>query len=173
MADVTDPFATQQQVDDSARAGGRRPGAARAGTGPARASAQAQIDAGRQALAEQRDQAREAGTLAAVRPQLQAAEQQLDDGQAELDRQRAKIDEQAPQLEVGATLSELSAGYRTVSEDGSAAVANVVFDDPINEVTIETKTEIEDLVADAGIEGVDIHPSQEIAQTVPSILGPG
>ena len=36
-----------------------------------------------------------------------------------------------------------------------------------------SKTEIEDLVADAGIDGVDLYPSQDIAQTVPSILGPG
>ena len=32
---------------------------------------------------------------------------------------------------------------------------------------------IEGLVADAGIDGVDLYPSQDIAQTVPSILGPG
>ena len=152
MADVTDPFATQQQVDDSARKVADGQEQLEQGTAQLK-SAQAQIDAGREALAEQREQAREAGTLAAVRPQLQAAEQELADGQAELDRQRAKVEEQAPQLEVGVTLSELSAGYRTVSEDGSAAVANVVFDDPINEVTVETKTEIEDIVADAGIYG--------------------
>ncbi len=42
-----------------------------------------------------------------------------------------------------------------------------------NEVTTEVKTEIEDLVAGADIDGVDVHPSQDIAQTVPSILGPG
>ena len=99
--------------------------------------------------------------------------QQLDDGQAELDRQQAKVDEQAPQLELGATLSALGSGFRTVSADGSAAVANVTFDVSTNEVTAEVKTEIEDLVADAGIDGVDVFPSQDIAQTVPSILGPG
>ena len=52
-------------------------------------------------------------------------------------------------------------------------MANVVFEVPINEVTTEVKTEIEDLVADADIDGVELYPSQEIAQTVPSILGPG
>ena len=170
---MSDPFATQDQLDSSARPGGRRPPAARGGPGPARARGQAQIDAGREALAEQRAQAREDGTLAAIRPQLEEAEQQLDDGQAELDRQRAKVDEQAPQLEQGETLSELSSGFRTVSADGSAAVANVTFDVSTNEVTAEVKTEIEDLVADADIDGVDLYPSQDIAQTVPSILGPG
>ena len=137
------------------------------------AEAQGQITAGRAALEEQRAQARANGTLADVRAQLDAAQQQLDDGQAELDRQRAKIDEQAPQLAQGETLTRLASGYRTVSEDGSAAVANVVFAVAINEVEVDTKTAIEDLLADADIDGVALYPSQDIAQTVPSILGPG
>ncbi|WP_457186506.1 MMPL family transporter [Nocardioides sp. P5_E3] len=172
VSDVSDPFATQDQLDSSAEqvADGRR----QLNDGLTQLSAgQAQIDAGRRALAQQRAQAREDGTLAAIRPQLEAAEQQLDDGQAELDRQQAKVDEQAPQLEQGETLSELSSGFRTVSVDGSAAVANVTFDVSTNEVTAEVKTEIEDLVADADIDGVALYPSQDIAQTVPSILGPG
>src|SRR5688572_22803102 len=148
VADVADPFATQDQLDSSAEqvADGRRQ--LNDGVAQLRAG-QAQIDAGREALAQQRAQAREDGTLAAIRPQLEAAEQQLDDGQAELDRQQAKVDEQAPQLERGETLSELSSAFRTVSTDGSAAVANVTFDVSTNEVTAEVKTEIEDLVADA------------------------
>ena len=60
-----------------------------------------------------------------------------------------------------------------MSADGSAAVANVTFDVSTNEVTAEVKTEIEDIVADADIDGVALYPSQDIAQTVPSILGPG
>jgi RND superfamily putative drug exporter len=172
VEDVTDPFATQARVDEAAEqvADGQQ----QLQDGRAELDgAQAQIDAGRDALEQQRREAREAGTLAAVRSQLEAAEQQLDDGQTEVDRGLARIEEQGPRLEVGATLSGLSSGFRTVSEDGSAAVANVVFSLPINEVEVETKTAIEDLVADASIGGVDVHPSQEIAQTVPSILGPG
>jgi RND superfamily putative drug exporter len=172
VSDVTDPFETQRQVDDSAQQ--VADGQDRLEDGRVQLdSAEAQLDTGREALAQQRRDARADGTLDAVRPLLQAAEQDLADGQARLDRQRARLEEQAPRLAVGATLSELSAGYRTVSEDGSAAVANVVFDAPINEVAVETKTEIEELVAGAGIDGVEVHPSQDIAQTVPTILGPG
>ncbi|HSU01343.1 MAG TPA: MMPL family transporter [Nocardioides sp.] len=172
VADVSDPFATQDQLDDAAEqvADGQQQledGVARLDDG------QAQIDAGRAALAAQREQAREAGALAAVRDQLADAQQQLDDGQAELDRQRARVEEQAPQLQQGAILTRLSSGFRTVSEDGSAAVANVTFDVAINEVSADVKTEIEDLVAEADIDGVALYPSQDIAQTVPSILGPG
>jgi RND superfamily putative drug exporter len=172
VADVSDPFATQDRLDASAEqvADGRR----RLEEGLAQLHAgQAQIDAGRDALADQREQARADGTLPALREQLAAAEQQLDDGQAEIDRQVANVEEQSAPLELGATLSELSSGYRTVSQDGSAAVANVTFTVPINEVSAEVKTEIEDLVGDADIDGVALHPSQDIAQTVPSILGPG
>ncbi|CAB4964617.1 unannotated protein [freshwater metagenome] len=172
VADVSDPFATQEQLDSSAEqvADGRKQLAD--GLAQLR-EAQAQITGGRAALEQQRQQAREDGTLASVRAQLDAAQQQLDEGQAELDRQQEQVDEQAPQLEQGATLTSLSSGFRTVSEDGSAAVANVTFDVSTNEVTPEVKTEIEDLVADADIDGVEVHPSQDIAQTVPSILGPG
>ncbi|GAA1910751.1 MMPL family transporter [Nocardioides hwasunensis] len=172
VADVTDPFETQAQLDDSAKQ--VSDGKEQLDDGLAKLrEAQAQIDGGRAALEQQREQAREAGTLADVRAQLAAAEKQLDEGQAELDEQRAKAEAQAPQLEQGLTLSRLSAPYRSVSEDGSAAVANVVFDVATNEVSVETKTAIEDLVADADIDGVEVFASQEIAQTVPEILGPG
>ncbi|NYE36203.1 RND superfamily putative drug exporter [Nocardioides cavernae] len=172
VSDVTDPFQTQDDVDASAEqvADGRRQLAD--GEQKLR-DAQAQINLGRAALRDQRQQAREAGTLAAVREQLAAAQRQLDEGQAELDDQREKVEAEAPRLEQGAILSGLASGFRTVSEDGSAAVVNVVFSAPINEVTVETKEEIETLATDAGIDGVELHPSQEIAQTVPSILGPG
>ena len=172
VTDVTNPFATQEQLDDSAKQ--VADGQEQLEQGLAQLdAAQAQIDAGREALAEQRAQARQNGTLAQVRDQLAAAEAQLDEGQDEVDAGRAEAEEQTGPLEVGATLTGLSEDYRTVSEDGSAAVANVVFDMPVNEITVETKTAIEDLTADADIDGVAIYPSQEIAQTVPSILGPG
>lgn len=172
VSDVADPFATQEQLDSSAKqvADGQQ----RLEDGLAQLDgAQAQVDAGREAIADQRARAREDGTLREVRAQLAEAEQQLDEGQAEIDRQRERVERESAPLEVGVVLSDLSAGYRTVSQDGSAAVANVTFAVPINELTVEVKTEIEDLVADADIEGVELHPSQEIAQTVPSILGPG
>ena len=70
-------------------------------------------------------------------------------------------------------LSDLSAGYRTVSQDGSAAVANVTFTVPINELTAEVKTEIEDLVADADVEGVESTRRRRSPRRVPSILGAG
>ena len=172
VSDVADPFATQDRLDSGARKVAAGEAELRKGLDRLR-EAQAQIDLGRAAIEQQREQARAGGTLDDVRRQLASAEQQLDDGQAELDRQRARVQEQAAPLADGVTLSELSSGYRTVSEDSSAAVANVVFDVPITEVTLEVKTEIEDLVAGADIAGVELHPSQDIAQGVPSILGPG
>jgi putative drug exporter of the RND superfamily len=172
VSEVTDPFATQDRLDSSARTVAAGEAELQKGLDRLR-EAQAQIDLGRAALDQQREQARADGTLDDVRRQLDAAARQLDDGQAELDRQRARVEEQSAPLADGVTLSGLSAAYRTVSQDGSAAVANVTFDVPITEVTLEAKTGIEDLVAGADIAGVELHPSQDIAQGVPSILGPG
>lgn len=173
VSQVTDPFSTQDDIDASAEKVATGEKQLREGQQKLR-EAQAQVDLGREGLAQQRQQAREAGELTPeVRAQLAAAKQQLDEGQAQIDEQQAKIAEQAPQLEQGLVLSQASAGYRTVSEDGSAAVVTIVFDQPINEVEIATKEDIETLADDAGIDGVTLYPSQEIAQTVPSILGPG
>lgn len=173
VSEVSDPFATQDQLDASARRVEDGKQQLNDGLNQLKA-AQDQVDAGRAAVEAQREQAREAGTLdAAVRAALADAEAQLDAGQARIDRNRAKVEEQQPALEQGITLSRLSSGFRTVSEDGSAAVANVTFDVAINEVSLEAKGEIEDLVTDADIDGVALYPSQDIAQTVPSILGPG
>lgn len=172
VTEVSNPFTTQDQLDASARkvADGRE----QLNDGLRKLSAaQGQVDAGRAAVAAQRQQAREDGTLAAVRGALADAEAQLDSGQARIDRNRATIEEQEPALQQGVTLSQLSSGFRTVAEDGSAAVANVTFDVSINEVGLEAKSAIEDLVTGADIDGVALYPSQDIAQTVPSILGPG
>ena len=49
----------------------------------------------------------------------------------------------------------------------------MTFDVSTNEVTAEVKTEIEDLVADADIDGVALYPSQDIAQTGPVDPRPG
>lgn len=170
--DVSDPFTTQDELDDSARQ--VADGQEQLDDGVRRLKeAQAQVTGGRAALEAQRDQARSDGTLASIRGALADAERRLDAGQERIDRNRAKIEEQKPALQQGQTLTRLSSGFRTVSEDGSAAVANVTFEVAINEVSLEVKTEIEDLLADADIDGVALHPSQDIAQTVPSILGPG
>ena len=171
VGDVTDPFTTQARLDDSAKQVADSQKQLQDGKNQL-TQAQAQVTAGRAALADQRRRRVRRDPRCDPRP-LRAAQQQLDDGQAEIDRNRAKIEDQAPQLELGRTLADLSSGYRVVSEDGSAAVVNVVFDVATNEVDADTKTEIEDLLADADIDGVDLYASQEIAQTVPSILGPG
>ncbi|MBS2940060.1 MMPL family transporter [Nocardioides sp. J2M5] len=173
VSEVSDPFATQDQLDASARKVADGKQQLNDGLNQLK-TAQDQVDAGRAGVEAQREQARQAGTLdAATRAALADAEAQLDAGQVRIDRNRAKVVEQQPALEQGITLSRLSSGFRTVSEDGSAAVANVTFDVAINEVSLEAKAEIEDLVTGADIDGVELYPSQDIAQTVPSILGPG
>ena len=169
---TTDPFATQGQLDR---------GAAQLAAG------RTQLDQGRTALAQgeqklaeqqrqldqQRAAATAAGAPASVTARLDAAQTQLDAGRKQLAAQRATLEAKATQLADGARVADLASGFRFVSEDGSAAIAPVSFDLPTNEVPTETKTAIETLVARAGIDGVAVYPSQDISQTVPSVLGPG
>ncbi|MDU0313855.1 MMPL family transporter [Phycicoccus sp. M110.8] len=169
---TTDPFATQAQLDR---------GAAQLAEG------RTQLDQGRAALAQgeqklaeqqrqldqQRAAATAAGAPASATARLDAAQTQLDTARKELEAQRATLQAKGAALADGAQVAELASGFRFVSEDGSAAIAPVSFDLPTNEVPTGTKTAIETLVARAGIDGVAVYPSQDISQTVPSVLGPG
>jgi RND superfamily putative drug exporter len=169
---TTDPFATQAQLDRSAAQ---------------LADGRTQLDQGRAALArgeqelaqqqrqldQQRAAAATAGAPASATARLDAAQSQLDAGRKELEAQRETLRAKGAQLADGAEVADLASGFRFVSKDGSAAIAPVSFDLPTNEVPTETKTAIETLVARAGIDGVAVYPSQDISQTVPSVLGPG
>lgn len=169
---TTDPFTTQAQLER---------GAAQLAAG------RTQLDQGRTALAQgeqkladqqrqldqQRAAATAAGAPASVTARLDAAQAQLDAGRKQLEAQRATLQAKGAQLADGAQVADLASGFRFVSKDGSAAIAPVSFDLPTNEVPTETKTAIETLVARAGIDGVAVYPSQDISQTVPSVLGPG
>ena len=169
---TTDPFATQAQLDRSAAQ---------------LADGRTQLDQGRAALArgeqelaqqqrqldQQRAAAATAGAPASATARLDAAQSQLDAGRKELEAQRETLRAKGAQLADGAEVADLASGFRFVSKDGSAAIAPVSFDLPTNEVPTETKTAIETLVARAGIGGVAVYPSQDISQTVPSVLGPG
>ncbi len=127
--------------------------------------ARRQIDAGQAQLDEARAQAEAAGLLAQVADQLDAQQAQLDKGAAELEATGA-------QLEAGAALLDMAAGIRTVSEDGSTAVATVVFDLPLLEVPHETKTAVGDAVRAEQIPGVAVELSSELVRQMPG-AGPG
>ena len=67
----------------------------------------------------------------------------------------------------------MSSGIRLVSDDGSAAVAPVMFTETQFEVAPATKTAVQDAFSTQPTPGVEVDFSTEIASGIPSILGGG
>jgi RND superfamily putative drug exporter len=169
---VTDPFQAAEQVASGAEkleSGRTQLAAGRAG-----------LEAGRAQLEEAQDELdgnRMLAELGDVGADILA---QLDAGQAQLDEQRATLEAgfrelgaQERQLELSAELMALAAPIRTVSADGSAALAAVVFTADQLEVPAEVKQEVTSQLTHADIPGVVVAPSNELSEAVPEILGPG
>ncbi|GAA4265284.1 MMPL family transporter [Frondihabitans peucedani] len=183
---TTDPFATQKQLDDQEQkvVDGRKQ-IADAKTKIAQAQAQLdagkkQLDAGQAQLDAAKAQAEAAGQLAAAQAQLAAQQAQIDaqqktidQGQATIDANTKKLETQSTTLENGSKLLDLSSNIRFVSKDGSAAVGSVQFQKATIAVPQTLKTKVVDAADDSGISGVKVYVSNDIAQGVPSIVGPG
>jgi RND superfamily putative drug exporter len=155
VARIVDPFAVEAQ-----RVGGERQvTAGRAQVDRARA----QLDAGQAQL----DAARAELPLGVpTPPQLAGSQAQLDQGRAQLQGQVAALDAAADQL-------RLAEGVRTVSADGSTAVATVVFALPVNEIAPEVKTAVQNAIGATPIAGVRIDYSAELTQSIDGLAGPG
>ncbi len=169
---VTDPFKTQAQLE----AGNAQLAAGKQQLEQGqRAVAQGleQLAAAQQQLDAQREQARTSGTLGQLQQQLAAEQAKLDLSKQQLQLQNTKLTGRADALESGTQVAKLSSGFRFVSEDGTAAVATVSFEEPTPEVPAGVKSDIEDLTNGADITGAHVLLSQDISQAVPSILGPG
>ncbi|WP_313823244.1 MMPL family transporter [Citricoccus sp.] len=156
-------------------------------------SGQEQLDAGQAQLDASRAQAEAAGSPAATMAQLQqqqaaldaqqeeldAARAQLDEGRGEIETNQATLDESAQELADGeAELAQgeqmlaLTQDYRTVSEDGTAAVGTVSFTLPAMEVEQGVKDEVVSTLTEADIAGVEVLPSNDLSQAIPQIAGP-
>ncbi|CAD6002292.1 MMPL family transporter [Agreia sp. COWG] len=183
---TTNPFDTQAQIDAQAQqvTDGRQKitdGTAQVTAGQAQLdAAKAQATAGQQQIDAARAQAEAAGQLAAAEPQLTAQQAQLDAGnaqiasqQATLDASKAQLATQTTTLEDGSKLLELASAIRQVSTDGTTAVGGIQFDKSLNQVPAEVKTAVVDEMKNANIDGVEVEVSNDIAQSIPEILGPG
>jgi RND superfamily putative drug exporter len=183
---TTNPFDTQAQIDEQAQkvADGRQQIAdatTKLDDGQALLdSAKSQAATGQQQLDAARAAAEAAGQLAAAQPQLDAQQAQIDAGNAELAKQQATIDAgraeletQSATLEEGAQLLELASNIRQVSTDGTTAVGGIQFDKSLNLVPSEAKEAVVESMNDAGIDGVTVEVSNDIAASIPEILGPG
>ncbi|QCR44195.1 RND transporter [Curtobacterium sp. SGAir0471] len=197
VKEVRDGFTTQDQLDEQRQkiVDGRQ----QIQDGQAQIDQQkAQLESGKQQIeqaqtqldqqkAQAEAQAQAAGAAAANSAAAQAGQQQLEQAQAQIDAQQQqltsgqeqleqaqqKLDDQEQQLEQGSDLLDLSKDIRFVSSNGEASIGTVQFTKSTFEVPQETKQEISDRAESAKIDGVDVYVSNDIAQGVPSILGPG
>jgi len=182
----TNPFDTQAQIDGQAQqiVDGRQQiadGTTQLEAGQAQIdAASAQLVAGQAQLDAARSQAEAAGQLAAAQPTLDAQQAQIDAGtaaiatqQATLDAGRTMLETQSTALEQGSDLLDLAAGIRQVSVDETTAVASLQFDTSLNQVPAESKEAIVEEMDNAGIDGVTAEVSNDIAASIPEILGPG
>ena len=172
VENTVDPFATE--AERAAQAQQLAEGQAQIDAGRAQLEeARAQLDAGQEQLDAARAQAEAAGAPAEMLAGLDAQQAQLDASRAELDAGAAELEAQALPAEQGAELLEMAQEIRTVSEDGSAAVVNVVFTDSLPEVTQETKDDLVAVFEDSPIDGVKVNFSADIAAGIPSLFGVG
>ncbi|WP_375386160.1 MMPL family transporter [uncultured Microbacterium sp.] len=186
VAAVVDPFDTEKQRADQEQqlVDGRQQldaGSAQLDASQAQLDAgQAQLNAGRAQLDAARQQAVAAGappeqvaTLDAQKVGLDAQQAQLTAGQAKLEDSRAELETQTTTLDNGASLSDLSRGIRTVSEDGSTAVVNIAYSPTRTELSQASKDATIEYFEAASIDGVDVSISTDIAMAAPQILGVG
>ncbi|MFK4482939.1 MMPL family transporter [Curtobacterium sp. AB7] len=124
-----------------------------------------------QAAAAQLQQAQ--AQIDAQQAQIDAGEQQIAEAQKTIDANTKKLDDSSEELEQGSKLLDLSKDVRFVSSNGSAVIGTVQFTKSTYEVPADTKTAIADDADSADISGVNVYVSNDIAQGVPSILGPG
>ena len=158
VAQVVDPFETQ---------------AARAAQEQQIAAGRAQLEQASEQLVQGQAQLDAARAQAEAAGMLEQAEAELSTKQAELDLGKAQLDAQRSKLELGAALLEMSSGIRLVSEDGTAAVAPVVFTNTQFEVPVATKDAVQDVFSAEPIAGVAVDFSSEIASGIPGIIGIG
>lgn len=181
---ATNPFTTQTQLAGQ-RTQADQGRAAIAGAQQQVTAAQAQIDAGLTELAQaqqQLDAARAGGAArttagAAALTQQQASldstKAALAANQQEVTAERAGLTAKRAQVELGIKLLALAKNIHFVSVDGSAALATVQFAQSLSELSPALKSKILATTTHAAIDGVSVYVSNDIAQEVPSVVGPG
>lgn len=197
VSHVTDPFVTQdemalgqQEIDDSAeelQEGREEIADAREELQEGYAeldAGQAQLDQGQEQLDDEIAAAQEGGFFEAIEAQLDAQQAQIDQEQAEIDQGRTELDEAADELNEaaeeiasgqvelvrGEQMMDLAADLQTVSEDDDVAILSVTFEEPLENVGTEELADVAQLLVEAGIDGVEILPSGDLAFEMPHLF---
>ncbi len=111
--------------------------------------------------------------IAAGFKQIAANEVKLVDAQLKVDKGWKSIRTNLPKLEQGTKLLAAAQNFGTVSKNGQTALASIYFDKPLDEVEKSQITAATDLLASAGIAGVQIEFSKDLSQSLNGILGAG
>ena len=198
--DVSDPFATEQQIADGRKQleeGKQKLDAApkqiedgkkQLRDGQKKADdGKAQLEAAQKQLDAAREQARAAGALESMREQLGSQQAQIDaqraqlaESQKQLDTKAAeladsekKLPEQQAELARKSALLDLTSDYRTVSEDGSTAVAGGFFKMKSSEAPHADKEKLMEHFKNADLKGLTVNFDQNVAESPDVGMGVG
>ena len=128
---------------------------------------QAQLDAKKAELAAGQRQ------IVAGQAKLDSGKTELTNAQAELDKAKAELPGQIEKLKWGQALLAAAEDFRVVSADGSTAIATVMFNKPLSEVEVSTRTAVADAISAEPISGVDVEFSKDLMQSLEGLMGPG
>lgn len=128
---------------------------------------QAQLDAKKAELAAGQRQ------IVAGQAKLDSGKTELTNAQAELDKAKAELPGQIEKLKWGQALLAAAEDFRVVSADGSTAIATVMFNKPLSEVEVSTRTAVADAISAEPISGVDVEFSKDLMLSLEGLMGPG
>ncbi|MBT2595447.1 MMPL family transporter [Arthrobacter sp. ISL-72] len=168
---IVDPFATQAQLDGAVA--DLAAGEQQATAGRARLDkAAAEIATGKAQLEAAEQQMTAAGLPpAAIEAQLGQQKAALAEGQAKLDAGTNELEAGTAKLALGKRQIEASQGMRFVSEDGTAAIAQVQFKTSINGLTPEVRQQVQDIARETSSAGVTALASKDITEDISELFG--
>ncbi len=168
---TVDPFATQAQLEQAAAELAAGEQQAAAGRDQLEQSA-AELAAGKAQLAAAEQQMAAAGMPpAAIEAQLGQQKAALAAGQEQLDAGARELDAADARLALAQRQFEASQGLRLVSEDGTAAIAQVQFKTSINGLTPEVRQQVQDIAGEVSAAGVTAYASKEITEDISELFG--
>ncbi len=175
---VTDPFAAQQQLDESrteldAAEKKLTDGQKDLETGRAKldkAGAQVAQGEGLIKLVARKDP--NDPSLPALRKQVADGKAQLAEGEKEWEAGKADLEAGWQRYNVGKAQIDSLGGMHFVTSDGRYALTQIQFDDDVNSVPYEARSQIPERAGDLAAAGVKANYSSEIVQEI-SLVGPG
>ncbi|RNL57662.1 MMPL family transporter [Arthrobacter oryzae] len=168
---TVDPFATQTQLEQAAAELAAGEQQAAAGRQQLEQPA-AELAAGKAQIAAAEQQMAAAGMPpAAIEAQLGQQKAALAAGQEQLDAGTKDLDAGAAQLALAQRQLDASQGLRLVSEDGTAAIAQVQFKTSINGLAPEVRQQVQDIAGEVSAAGVTAYASKEITEDISELFG--